>query len=171
MSYLVSKITRAKWEPGDELAQDDIPADAVTADLRTSSNTLSFWQLETPSNDDEIRRIALVLATAADRIDRMDLTWIDKNGPSSQSMSIKPSEGRTPVESLRSNHVDVTKLDLGRLSRVATWIAEALTRHQHRRFTRKEIIEIIVEAVRDNLVLINDLCPTVKEEIEKERSN
>jgi hypothetical protein len=171
MSYLVRKITRAKWEPEDELSPDEIPADAVTSDLRTSSNALSFWQLERPSNYDEVCRIALALATAAERIDRMDLTWIDENKISAQGISMKPSDGRTPVESLRGNHVDVTKLDLGRLSRIATWIAEALTQNQHKRFTKNELIRIIIKAVREGRVSINDLEPKVKEEIEKELGN
>ncbi len=171
MSYLVRRITRAKWEPGDGLAQGEIPADAVTVDLRTNSNTLSFWQLETPSNDLEICRIALAITTAAERIDRMDLTWIDKNRLSDQGISINPSDGRTPVESLRGNHFDVTKLDLGRLCGVAKGIAEALSQRQHRRFTKKELIQIIVEGLRDDLVSINDLAPKVKEEIEKGLGN
>ena len=171
MSYLIRKVTRAKWERENNFALDEIPADAVTVDLRTNSNTLSFWQLEMPSHNDEICRIALALATAAERIDRMDLTWIDKNRVSSQGISIKPSDGQTPVKSLRGNHVDVTTLDLGRLCRVATWIDEALTQHQHRRFTRKEIIQIITEAVHKNLVSINDLKDKVRDEIGKEFDN
>lgn len=170
MSYLVRKITRAKWDCRDGLAPDEIPADAVTADLRTSSNTLSFWKLEMPSND-EICRTALALATAAERIDRMDLAWVEKNSISTHGILINPSDGRTPVGSLRGNHVDVTKLDLGRLCRVATLIGEALSRGQHRRFTKKELIQIIVEAVRKDLVSINDLAPKVKEEIEKGLGN
>ena len=37
-------ITRPKWQPKDGLALDEIPADAITADLRTANNALSFWQ-------------------------------------------------------------------------------------------------------------------------------
>ena len=45
--FLARKISLAKWskkqEQG-ELAEDEIPADAVTADLRTQDNKLSFWR-------------------------------------------------------------------------------------------------------------------------------
>lgn len=171
MPYLVRKITRAKWEPGTELASDKIPADAVTADLRTNCNTLSFWLIETPDNDNEIRMIALALATGADRIDRMDLTWIDKDSFRAREISIQSNPGRTPIKSMQSNHVDVVKLDLDRLCMVATCMAEALTRDQHRRFTRKEITQIIAEALHKNLVSIEDLSPKVKEEIDKKLAN
>ena len=33
--FLARKITRAKWSNKAELSADEIPADAVTADLRT----------------------------------------------------------------------------------------------------------------------------------------
>ena len=41
--YLVRKITRAKWDRTDQLGEVEIPADAVTADLRTTDNALSLW--------------------------------------------------------------------------------------------------------------------------------
>lgn len=168
MPYLDRKITRVKWETGNEFAPNEIPADAVTADLRTKSNTLSFWQLETPTNYIEISKIALALVTEADRIDRLDLTWIDKNGFRSQGISVNPSDGRTPVKSLQSTHVDVAKLDLNRLSKIASWIADGLSQNQYRRFTKKEIIQIIIEAIRQDLVSLDDLAPEVKDEIDKE---
>ncbi|MCI0418031.1 MAG: hypothetical protein L0312_02225 [Acidobacteria bacterium] len=164
MPYLARKVTRAKWDGEDDFAEDEIPADAVTADLRTTNNTLSFWRVELASND-EIRRTALALATAAERIDRMDIAWVEENSFGAHYISMNPSDGRTPVASLRSNHVDVTKLDLGRLGKVATFIAEALSQGQHCRFTKKEVVQIIVKAVREDLVSINDLEPKVKEEI------
>ena len=41
--FLIRKIARAKWESKDDLSKEEIPADAVTVDLRTSDNVLSFW--------------------------------------------------------------------------------------------------------------------------------
>lgn len=167
MTYLVRKITRTKWEPTEALAADEIPADAVTVDLRTTSNTLSFWMLDMPSNDAEIRSIVLALVTGAERIDRMDVTWIARDTLDAQNISLAPSDGRTPVESLRSKHVDATKIDLIRLCGVATQIAEALRLSQYRRYTKKELVQIIVEAIRDKRVSIDDLAPKVREEVEK----
>ena len=42
--FLARKVSLAKWSKKDELAEGEIPADAVTADLRTQDNKLSFWR-------------------------------------------------------------------------------------------------------------------------------
>lgn len=170
MPYLARKITRAKWESGDELGAEEIPADAVTADLRTTGNTLSFWKLDKPS-DEEIRLTALALATGAERIDRMDLAWVEEDSFQGDGLSLKPNDGRTPVVSLRKNHVDVTRLDLDRLCKVAVSVSQAISSGQHRRFTKKELVKIIVEAVGKGFLSPSDLAPNVKEEIEKELGN
>lgn len=170
MPYLARKITRTKWEFRDELGADEIPADAVTSDLRTTGNTLSFWKLEKPS-EDEVRLTALALATGAERIDRMDLAWVEEESFHDDGLSLDPNDGRTPVVSLRKNHVDVIKLDLNRLCKVAVSVSQAISSGQHQRFTKKELVKIIVEAVDKGLLSPNDLAPNVKEEIEKELGN
>jgi len=164
--YLVRKVTRAKWNRRDGLAEDEIPADAVTADLRTTNNTLSFWRCAALS-DDEIHKAVLALATAAERLDRMDVVWVEEDIFRAHSVSLHPSDGRTPVVSRRNKHVDVVKLDLGRLSKVATLLSQALAQGQHRRLTKREVVEIIVAAVHQNLVSVDELEPKVKDEIEK----
>ena len=57
MPVLARKIARAKWEPKPELGNDEIAADAVTADLKTTGNTLSFWRCESSSAADLQREI------------------------------------------------------------------------------------------------------------------
>ena len=45
--FLARKITHAKWKRQDllpHLTSDEISADAVTADLRTSEDSLSLWR-------------------------------------------------------------------------------------------------------------------------------
>lgn len=163
MSYLARKITRAKWERKDDLAQDEIPAD-VTADLRTDGNILSVWRFE-ESPEQGIAKVVLAIATAAERIDRMDLSWFDESSIRKHDLSAEPTDGRTPVLSLRKQHMDITKLDLNRLSIIATFLVDALANEQYRRFTRKEVATIIVSAVQDGLVTVDDLSERVREEI------
>ncbi len=166
MPYLARKITRAKWNRRDGLTETEIPADAISEDLRTMNNTLSFWKCTAPS-EEEICATVLALATAAERIDRMDIVWVEEASFGVHRISLSPCNGRTPVVSLRSKHVDVTKLDVGRLSTVARFVADALTEGQYRRLTKKDVLRIVVEAVRQDLVSLNELEPKVKEEIEK----
>ena len=42
--FLARMFTRAKWKQCVDLGSQEIPADAVTCDLKTRDNTLSFWQ-------------------------------------------------------------------------------------------------------------------------------
>ena len=42
--FLARKISLAKWSKKGELEVGEIAADAVTADLRTQDNKLSFWR-------------------------------------------------------------------------------------------------------------------------------
>jgi len=167
MSYLARKISRAKWEPKEGLEPNEISADAVTADLRTQSNNLSFWKIGNPTNDDELCTVALALATGANRIDPVDLTWVETNNFSANGVEINKTDGRTPVKSLIKSHVDVIKLDMKRLCSVAVLVDDALGKNQHRRFTKTEIVKIIIKAINQNLVSKSDLQPKVIEEIEK----
>jgi len=45
-------------------------------------------------------------------------------------------------------------------------VAGALTRDQQRRFTRREVIEIVVEAIHHDLLSVSALDPRMREEIE-----
>lgn len=77
MTYLVRKITRIKWDVAEGLAKSEIPADAISVDLRTKSNALSFWQCASESSDD-IAEVALALAAAGGNIGPMDLVWLPR---------------------------------------------------------------------------------------------
>jgi hypothetical protein len=101
MAVLARKITRAKWDTTDGLADGEIGADAVTADLRTIGNRLSFWTCTTPT-DRELQDTVLALATAGDRLDKLDITWLSEQAVHGQGLALMATEGNTPVASLRN---------------------------------------------------------------------
>ena len=166
MSYLSRKINRAKWERREGLSAGEIPADAVTRDLKTETNALSFWRCSEPL-ETEIENTVLALAAAADRLDKIDVTWIDETKFTSRSLTLNQTLGKTPVEGLRNRHVDVANLDLHRLVAVGELIGDALGAKQHKRWTKKKVINLVVEAVRNELVLIDDLKENARVEVEK----
>jgi|GEM_PF-960105 len=168
MSFFIRKISRAKWETEGRFASGQIPADAVTADLRTRNNSMSLWHIDKPSNDNELCDIALAFVAAADRIETMDLAWVDKEFFESNRIIIESSDGRTPVVSLRQYHADAINVDLTRLSAVATGIAAAIKINQYKRFTKRELKKIIVDAIDKELISIDVLNQKVKEEIRKQ---
>lgn len=161
----VRKVTRAKWERREELAEGEIPSDAVSADLRTNDNMLSFWTCNGPSPG-EIRQTVLALAAAADRIDRMDVAWIADTSVGEQGLAIEATEGRTPVATLRPRHVNVVRLDVYRLVKVASLLANALNHGQHQRLTKREVVGVVVQAVREGLVALDDLQDSVRDEVQ-----
>ena len=63
MAVLARKISRAKWEASDDLGEGEIQADAVSADLRTTGNTLSFWRC-TSASETDLQRVILALTAA-----------------------------------------------------------------------------------------------------------
>ena len=125
MTVLTRKITRAKWEASEALGKGEIPADAMSADLRTTGNTLSFWNCAT-GEDHEIRKAVLALASVAERADRMDVAWIEKAAVDEHGIATMRTPGRTPVDCLQETHVDLIRLDVRRLGRVAELVSEAI---------------------------------------------
>ncbi len=70
--YLVRKINHAKWERTNGLAPGGIPADAVTVDLRTMNNSLSFWRY-TGDHYEGLCEAVLALAAGFERLDKADV--------------------------------------------------------------------------------------------------
>jgi hypothetical protein len=78
-----------------ELSEGEIPSDAVTADLRTTDNALSFWRCDAPDRA-QIEDAALAMAAAGNRIDRMDVVWIAVENLRADGQTWKETEGQPP---------------------------------------------------------------------------
>lgn len=165
MSVLARKIARAKWEPKPELGSDEIAADAVTADLKTTGNTLSFWRCESSSEND-LKRAVLALAAAAERPDRLDVVYLDEQAVRESGLVTRDTAGDTPVETLREHHVDVEKLDLTRLGKVAQMVADAHRSSASHTTTKKQVVDLVVQAVKDGVLSIADLKDKMRKEVE-----
>lgn len=165
MSVLARKITRAKWEQNPELGAGEIAADAATGDLRTTSNTLSFWRCATAAPDD-LKRAMLALAANADRVDRLDVIYLEEEAVKDAGLATHETLGDTPVVSLRALHVDIARLDLVRLGAVARMVADAHRTNAALRMTKKEVLDLVVSAVRGNLVGIGDLKGDMRTKVE-----
>lgn len=163
--FLARKITQAKWRKrGDGLAEGEIGADAVTADLRTLQNSLSFWRCSSGDRA-EIDGVALAIAAARDRIDKLDIVWIAEKDFESDGQALKETDGRTPAAAFRKRHVDLHRLDYVRLGKVAARVAEALEAERRKRFNAGDVKEILVAAVRGGEVEIDDLAEKIRERV------
>lgn len=164
MTVLARKITRAKWEPKTQLSSGEIAADAVTVDLRTTGNTLSFWRCDTMSKSD-LARAVLALAASAERPDKIDLVYVSEESVGAAELATRDTAGDTPIASLREYHVNIEKLDYVRLGIVAGLIVRALETSAFLRLPKNEVVSLLVEAVRSELVAISDLRGNMKETV------
>lgn len=164
--FLARVISRAKWERKEWMSEGEISADAVTADLRTLDNKLSFWQCGA-GRDKEINNVALAIAAGRDKIGKVEIVLIDDKDLENDGQIIKASDGRTPVGSMVKLHVDVIRLDYSRLGRVARRVASAVAADQCHRVTKNSVKTLLVKAINESGALqvegLNDkLRPEVR---------
>lgn len=165
--FLARMVSRAKWERKEWMSNEDISADAVTADLRTQNNSLSFWRCP-EGTDADIDKVALAIATGRDKIDKVEIVLIDDKDLKKDGQTLKNSGGRTPVEILAKLHVDVTRLDYVRLGKIAQCVASAVAANQFHRIPRKRIESLLVTAInRDSILNIEQLNEKLRSQVQK----
>ena len=163
-AFLARSISTAKWKAKTNIAANEISADAVTHDMRTIGNTLSFW-LYDPAREGSLEEAALALASIRDNIQRLDLVWVDQKIVEQINLRVESTQGETPARHLKSNHRDVIGLDVTRLMALAQNLANALINNQTRRFTEKQIHTLLCNAAKNNLIAMDDLKSSVAEKI------
>ena len=154
--FLARVIKRSKWVPKDGLAEGEIPADAVTAHLRTLDNKISLWRSNTDSCSD-VKETALAIAAGRHAVDKLEIVLLDYDDLQTDGQHLIDVDGRTPVEDLKTLHVDVSKLDLIRLGKIATRVADALEAGRYRSFTRLQVKELVADAVERDRIRLGDL--------------
>lgn len=160
MVWVVRKISKAKWKKpaGEGSKSDTIAADAVTADLRTEKNQLSFWLCIDPRDSAELNKVVLALATLYERPNIMDVAWLDGNVLKSVGISLDPTDGKTKVVTLQSLHVDAGPFDLSTLATLAHLFAESIRDHDRcKRISEKKVLQILCEALEEGLFSLDDL--------------
>ena len=166
--FLARKIARVKWDAARNsargLAEGEISADAVTADLRTRDDTLSFWQCATDAND-EVEDAVLAIAAAGERLDRLDVVWLAVEDLQEDGHTLRDSAGRTPVADLVERHVDICKLDYVRLGKVAQRVDGAIRHERCRRFTKGRVKELLSTAVGQGRINPEALADSLRGEI------
>ena len=159
--FLARKVKLAKWAPSSALADGEISADAVTADLRTRDLSLSFWECGSGA-EPQLMDVVLALASAADRVETMDLVWLPEEDLRTDGHVVSRQAGRTAVADLVSRHVEAGRLDYGRLGKVASLVVGAIADGRCRSFRRSRVASVLTDAVRVGRVLSDQLQPKVR---------
>ena len=104
--FLARKITQAKWRPKEGFAEGEIAADAVTVDLKTQNNSLSFWRCPTETTED-LEKAVLAIAATRNRVEKLEIVWLINDDLQNDCQTLENTEGDTPVSELKELHVDV----------------------------------------------------------------
>ena len=166
--FLARKFARAKWDHKADLSDGEISADAVTSDLRTKEDALSFWKCGR-ATESEIEEAALALAAAGNRIDKIDLVWLTEEElrEGDQTLECTPDKARTPVSDLARLHIDVSRLDYVRLGKVAEQIVSAIASGNWCRFRKQQVKRLVIAAVEEGRIDTCDFQGSIRADVKK----
>ena len=142
----------------------EIAADAVTSDLRTQDNALSFWRCGGANSD--VEDAALAIAAGRNEIAKVELVWLDDEVLHADGQTLVETAGRTPVTELVDLHVDLCRLDYERLGKVARCIVTAFAEERYLRMTRVRVRNLLASAVRGGRVDLDELKKKVRDEVQ-----
>ncbi|MGH8769794.1 MAG: hypothetical protein ACRD8U_06215 [Pyrinomonadaceae bacterium] len=165
MSWLVHKISRAKWEP--TIGPNKISADAVTGDLRTKNNELSLWKIASLERA-ELEKVGTALAASLqrERFDPIDVTWIAIKELRRRKIRLQDSPGLTAAVAYKNLHVDAKELDLSALRAIAKVMARDIRQNDHfKRFTRAEVKQLLESGLAEGAVDRDLLNPKLRAEL------
>lgn len=163
MSWLVHKISRAKWEA--TIGPNKISADAVTVDLRTKNNELSLWKIASLERAD-LEKVATALAASGQRVDTIDVAWITVKELRRRKIRLRDSPGNTAAVAYKNLHVDAKELDLAALRAIAKVIARDIRQNDHfKRFTRAEVKRLLQSGLAEGAIDLKLLKPEIRTEL------
>lgn len=163
--FVARKISSAKWKKRGGLAEGEIQADAVTGDLRSNKNAVSFWRCGSGGITD-IENVALAIAAAAERIHTVDVVWLPTEQLLEDRQTFVDSPGETPVADLVDSHVDLSRLDLVRLGRLANRVVEAVGSGRCLRVPRSRVKSLLMSAVATNRIDPQRLSQNIRRTLE-----
>ena len=166
--FLARKINRAKWDPTTGLLLSNVRSDAITIDLRTQFDKLSFWKCGTSLTDEEdIQAAAMAIASANPSWGKLDIVWLHVEDFQQDTQIWEWVEGESPIQDLNDRHVHAIQLTYGRLGNLAERIVDAINANQIRRFDKDEIVKLLGQAVNQGRLNIEHLKGNTLTAVEK----
>jgi hypothetical protein len=121
MGLLIRKIDGPKWKRCDYAkGVDAVPADLITKDLQTNSNTLSLWYADSESCIDDV---ILALASRRNAINIIDIIKIERESVK-EDLELTPSEGSTAYVTYKDKHYNLINLTYNSIGLFAALILE-----------------------------------------------
>ncbi len=170
MSFLLRKVSFAKWEPNKDKNSDEFTADAITGCTRTMQNTLSVWNSNSMDFDaDEVKDLVVALAITMQRPDAIDLLWLEQAWLEENGIDINATPGDSLYQAINSKHRDLQNLSHKSLAIVGEHIVERLkTPDNYKKWTKQNLIKLVAESsTKPESFEISSLSPKWQEALEK----
>ncbi len=162
MSFFVRKIERAKWVRRKSDAVDDTPADAITSCLRTSSNTLSVWRID---SEEQLPNAIVAIVSAGDSIETMDFVIFSGQELNALGLAVSGSPGGTSVKDMVDAHFDIVDLTYATLGKVAGIVLGIVREERVARRTKSQLHALIMDAVESKRITREDLKERLREKL------
>lgn len=165
MAFLVRKIARAKWT---DLTCEtkDIPGDTIS-DLRTSSNTLSVWQIGSIEELD-IAALALAASSKTSSIEKLHIVWISEDDLVNAGFSIaNNSLGDTIIPDISNTHRDLSNITYHSLGQLSEIMTSAIQCDNSKNYTKNDIKSILSQAYVDGRIAETKCNEKLLREIQK----
>ncbi|MBR4908838.1 MAG: hypothetical protein IKZ43_07495 [Acidaminococcaceae bacterium] len=146
--FFSRKIARAKWEKAKELCGnpdniDSFPADTLTADLRTSENTLSIWCVE---DLDDV--VLAMMSNEQSKLETISILYFEDIN----ELKTHDTPGNTKIEELKSKHKDIYDLNYKELGTVAKKFLKAYVNNKYKTYYKKDIQKVLNDSIRKKRV-------------------
>lgn len=169
MSFFVRMLEKQKWEKVNltELGYNKTPADTITGDLRTVSNNLSLWSIETI---DKLNDAILALAVMRNKLTRLDVLVIEKSKIEEKGLELlnSPENGKTPLIGFEEFHYDLVNLDYNKLGEFSQIIIDNITDESRCiRFPKGEVSELLYDGFQNNKFSVEELDDSLQKELKK----
>ena len=163
-THVARKIKRAKWGRLPFLEEAQVAADALSVDLRTRANRLSFWG--TTPDEDGFSATALAIAAARDHAETLDVVMVPVEVLEGLGVQLRSSQGNTPVPDLRGRHADAVELAADDLCRVANALAPFVRDDStRRRYTRSQVVRMLCAAIEAGRLDPEALAPDLRDAV------
>jgi len=166
MAVLVRKLSKRR--NADALRNsdnvDDLSADIVMQEFKTSKDTLSAWE----TAKDSIDLGVLAIALSSEHFDTMDFILLDKECAENTGLFVKPTKAdANPLAQASEIHRDFYRLRLQDFRRLALVYKDAASDDANVvRYTKTDLERIIRDALRNGWVDSNKANDRMRKVIE-----
>jgi len=144
MALLLRKVRQTRWfkEPAASFLEvGDVPADPF-ADLQTTDNVLSVWEVEHDRSN--LMRVVRAIAVGGQRIDHTGYILFDSDQLASAEIPVQTSKGLSEDKGINDRHRDLVLSGKKLLA-----LAKLLLQHgETGTITKPELIELVEEGIR-----------------------